>query len=356
MELKNNGPILANKIKIMIRSFLRKSKQVPLVGIRKYFGKTQCFYDNVPEIKPSLPQRLVDASPKEIRPYLQLMRLDKPIGTWLLLLPGLWSISIAQGTFFPDPWLYFLFTAGAILMRGAGCTVNDYLDRDIDHKVERTRSRPITSGLVSKKQAIAFLGAQLAVSMCILLSLNSYSVILGASSLLFVFTYPLFKRFTNWPQLMLGFTFNWGAMLGYSAVKGFCDWGVTIPLYIAGISWTLIYDTIYAHQDKLDDIKVGVKSTALRFGENTRQWLSGFSILFGSMLGLVGTQSGQTESYYIAISIAFLHILYQIWFTNFDNPRDCMKKFVSNRWTGLIILLGILISNYYKSTHKTTKD
>lgn len=170
---------------------------------------------------------------------------------------------ISSGTtigHFPDPKLLALFGIGAVVMRGAGCTINDLADRDIDNKVARTVDRPITSGKVSVKQAIAFLGGQLSAGLAVLLSLNNYrfdfflshpSIVLGASSLFLVVVYPFMKRITYWPQIVLGLAFNWGTLLGYSAAKGFCDWSVTIPLYIAGISWTLVYDTIYAHQVNL---------------------------------------------------------------------------------------------------------
>lgn len=226
------------------------------------------------------------------------------------------------------------------------------MDRDFDKQVERTKTRPIASGQISRKQAAIFLIGQLTVSLCILLSMNTYSIILGASSLLFVFTYPLFKRFTNWPQLMLGFTFNWGAMLGYSAVKGFCDWNVTIPLYIAGICWTLVYDTIYAHQDKKDDQKIGVKSTALLFGDKTKELLTFFTIMFCIMMFISGYYNEykflESWPYYLSIIISTLHLLYQTHFTDFNNSQQCMKRFISNRWTGLIVLTGILVGNYLK--------
>lgn len=327
----------------MMRNLLKKKN----LSIKNFSISKPLFYS-----KKSLPQVLIDKTPPKVQPYLYLMRLDKPIGTWLLLLPGLWSISMAKASLIPDPLLFSLFSVGAVLMRGAGCTINDILDRDFDKQVERTKTRPIASGQVSRKEAAAFLVGQLTLSLGILLSLNTYSIVLGAASLLFVFTYPLFKRFTYWPQLMLGFTFNWGAMLGYSAVTGFCNWSVTIPLYIAGISWTLIYDTIYAHQDKMDDQKIGVKSTALLFANRTKEYLTFFTFLFFIMMMISGYYNGykinESWPYYLSVIISSIHLLYQTHFTDFNNPQQCMKRFISNRWTGMIILSGILIGNYLK--------
>ncbi|GAQ88895.1 hypothetical protein KFL_004670115 [Klebsormidium nitens] len=215
--------------------------------------------------------------PPRIWPYVQLGRYDKPIGTWLLAWPCFWSIALAAPPgALPDPVLLAWFGAGAIVMRGAGCTVNDMWDQDIDSKVFRTQDRPIASKRVSPRKAFLFLAAQSTVGLGVLLQLNDFSKVLGASSLFLVATYPLMKRITSWPQAYLGLTFNWGALLGWSAVKGSLFLPAVGPLYAAGICWTLVYDTIYAHQDKEDDKLVGVKSTALRFGTATPQWLAGF--------------------------------------------------------------------------------
>uniref|UniRef100_A0A0D9VSS4 4-hydroxybenzoate geranyltransferase n=1 Tax=Leersia perrieri TaxID=77586 RepID=A0A0D9VSS4_9ORYZ len=242
--------------------------------------------------------------PQAARPYAMLARLDKPIGTWLLAWPCFWSIAMASTPGeLPDMRMLALFGCGAVLLRGAGCTVNDLLDRDIDNKgdafyivailklkpVERTKSRPFASGVLTPTQGVGFLGFQLLLGLGILLQLNNYnSRILGASSLLLVFSYPLMKRFTFWPQAFLGLTFNWGALLGWAAMKENLDPAIILPLYTAGICWTLVYDTIYAHQDKEDDLKVGVKSTALRFGDSTKHWISGFGAACIGSLALSG--------------------------------------------------------------------
>ena len=191
-------------------------------------------------------------------PYAALGRWDRPIGTWLLLWPCLWSTSLAAtaGTM-PDASLCALFGLGAFAMRGAGCTVNDLWDRDIDRQVERTRLRPLASGAIGVPQALGFLGAQCTVGLGVLLALPPYAVGLSFVSVPLVGLYPLAKRVTNWPQAVLGLTFNWGALVGWAAVHGACDWSVVLPLYAGGFWWTLLYDTIYAHQDKRDDAKVG---------------------------------------------------------------------------------------------------
>ena len=201
-------------------------------------------------------------------PYAKLVRLDRPAGVYLLAWPCLWSIALAAPPGCPpDPYLSSLFCAGAFLLRGAGCTVNDLWDRDIDKLVARTRNRPIASGAVSPTAALVFLVAQLGAGAGILLQLNDFSKALGASSLALVAAYPAMKRLTNWPQAFLGLTFNWGALLGYAAVHGTLNPAVCAPLYASGVFWTLLYDTVYAHQDKDDDKKIGVKSTALHLQE-----------------------------------------------------------------------------------------
>nr|XP_024660139.1 4-hydroxybenzoate polyprenyltransferase, mitochondrial [Maylandia zebra] len=292
---------------------------------------------------------IVDSAPVHVQPYLRLMRLDKPIGTWLLYLPCTWSIALAANPgCFPDLGMLTLFGTGALLMRGAGCTINDMWDKDFDKKVSRTASRPIASGEISRMQALVFLGGQLSLALGVLLCLNYYSIALGAASLSLVITYPLMKRFTYWPQFVLGLTFNWGALLGWSAIKGSCDWSVCLPLYFSGVMWTLVYDTIYAHQDKEDDIKVGVKSTALRFQEQTKPWLSGFVVAMMSGLVLAGVNAEQTLPYYAVLTGIAMHLTNQIYTLDINKPEDCWKKFVSNRNLGLLLFLGIVVGNLWK--------
>ncbi|XP_028270113.1 4-hydroxybenzoate polyprenyltransferase, mitochondrial [Parambassis ranga] len=297
---------------------------------------------------------IVNAAPAAVQPYLRLMRLDKPIGTWLLYLPCTWSIALAADPgCLPDLGMLTLFGTGALLMRGAGCTINDMWDKDFDKKVSRTASRPIASGQISRMQALVFLGGQLSLALGILLCLNYYSIVLGAASLSLVVIYPLMKRITYWPQFVLGLTFNWGALLGWSAVKGSCDWSVCLPLYISGVMWTLIYDTIYAHQDKEDDIKVGVKSTALRFQEHTKPWLCGFTVAMMSGLVVAGINSGQTFPYYAVLGTVATHLAHQIYTLDINKPENCWKEFVSNRNLGLLLFLGIVAGNLWKGRRET---
>lgn len=282
--------------------------------------------------------------PEKIQPYAHLARLDKPIGTWLLAWPCMWSITLAASPgHLPDMKMLTLFGCGAFLLRGAGCTINDLLDRDIDTKVERTKSRPVASGALTPFQGVGFLGLQLLLGLGILLQLNNYSRILGASSLLLVFSYPLMKRITFWPQAYLGLTFNWGALLGWSAIRGSLDPAVVLPLYLSGVCWTLVYDTIYAHQDKEDDKIVGVKSTALRFGDSTKKWVSGFGIVCISGLALSGFNANIGWPYYVFLAGASGQLAWQIWTVDISSGADCSRKFVSNKWFGGIVFGGILI-------------
>jgi 4-hydroxybenzoate polyprenyltransferase len=281
------------------------------------------------------------------------MRLDRPIGTWLLLFPCWWGFFLALGPAHvgvgwqwpAQDWAILgsvlLFAIGAAVMRGAGCTYNDIVDREFDAKVARTALRPIPSGQVSVRQAILFLIAQLLVGLLILLAFNRTTILLGVLSLALVFTYPLMKRVTYWPQAVLGLTFNWGALMGWAAMTN----GLAAPalaLYAGGIAWTLHYDTIYAHQDKEDDALVGVKSTALRFGSQTRPWLAGFSIaavlLFGSAVALADL--GWPPM--LAVACVAVHLTWQTFTVDLDNPADCLAKFHSNRWIGWILLIGIV--------------
>ncbi|XP_031374259.1 4-hydroxybenzoate polyprenyltransferase, mitochondrial [Punica granatum] len=282
--------------------------------------------------------------PKGARPYAHLARLDKPIGTWLLAWPCMWSITLAGSPgSLPDFNMLTLFGCGALLLRGAGCTINDLLDRDIDIKVERTKSRPVASGVLTPFQGLCFLGFQLLLGLGILLQLNNYSRILGASSLLLVFSYPLMKRFTFWPQAYLGLTFNWGALLGWAAIKGSLEPSAVLPLYLSGVCWTLVYDTIYAHQDKEDDLKVGVKSTALRFGNFTKKWISGFGVACISSLALSGYNADIGLPYYAFLAAASGQLAWQILTVDLSSRADCNRKFVSNKWFGALIFSGILL-------------
>ncbi|XP_028723106.1 4-hydroxybenzoate polyprenyltransferase, mitochondrial [Peromyscus leucopus] len=299
---------------------------------------------------------VVNSAPRPLQPYLRLMRLDKPIGTWLLYLPCTWSIGLAaEPGCFPDWYMLSLFGTGAVLMRGAGCTINDMWDRDFDKKVTRTANRPIAAGDISTFQSFVFLGGQLTLALGVLLCLNYYSIAMGAASLLLVTTYPLMKRITFWPQLALGLTFNWGALLGWSAIKGSCDPAVCLPLYFSGVMWTLIYDTIYAHQDKKDDALIGLKSTALLFREKTKMWLSGFGVAMLGALSLAGANCGQTLPYYAAVAAVGAHLARQIYTVDIHRPEDCWDKFASNRTTGILLFIGIVLGNLWKEKTEETE-
>ncbi len=283
-------------------------------------------------------------APAVSRPYLRLMRADRPIGTWLLLWPGLWSVALAadfRGDTFPSLWLLALFCIGALVMRGAGCTYNDIVDRDIDGRVARTRSRPIPSGQVSTRQAVAFMVALFTIGFLVLIQFNLFAIFVGIASLITIAVYPFMKRVTFWPQLFLGFAFNWGALLGWAAVMGRLD-AAPLVLYLAGISWTIGYDTIYAHQDKEDDALVGVKSTALKFGVATPYWLTGFFAGAIILMAGAGWLAGAGLLYFTGLAGGALHLAWQIARIKIDDPDICLMLFRSNRDFGWIIFAGIL--------------
>lgn len=283
-------------------------------------------------------------APASIKPYLKLIRIDRPIGTMLLLWPCWWSIAIAapHGTV-PDLALMATFGIGAVVMRGAGCTINDLWDKDFDAQVARTKSRPLASGTLTPFQAITFLGAQLSVGLAVLLSLNNYSIVLGAASLGVVIVYPLMKRFTYWPQLVLGVAFNWGALLGWAAVKGSLALPVVLPLFAGGIAWTLVYDTIYAHQDKADDAALGLKSTALLFGDgHSPLVLSALSGVFGAAVCAAGYAAGLSSPFYAGVGAAVAHLLWQVNTADWNDRLGLNQRFVSNNVVGALVFGGIL--------------
>ena len=257
-----------------------------------------------------------------------------------MLLPCWWGAALATPAW-PDATMFVLFTIGAVVMRGAGCTVNDLADRKFDARVARTATRPIASGQISVLKAFVFLALQLLLGLSILLQFNAFTVALGVSSLLLIVLYPFMKRITYWPQLFLGFTFNWGALLGWAAVKGELS-APAFVLYGAGIFWTLGYDTIYAHQDKEDDVLIGVKSTALKFGDGTKPWLVGFYSITVILLAATGLLANLAWPFYSGLTLAALHLAWQIKSVDINNPKSCLRQFKSNRDFGLILLAGII--------------
>jgi 4-hydroxybenzoate polyprenyltransferase len=284
-------------------------------------------------------------APAPARAYLRLARLDRPIGTWLLLFPCWWGMALAPGPAELGTLALYavLFAAGALVMRGAGCTFNDLVDRDLDARVARTADRPIASGQVSVARAVLFLFAQLALGLAILLAFNWFVVGLAAASLALVFTYPFMKRVTWWPQAFLGFTFNWGALLGWAAVHGGLD-PAPLALYAGGIAWTLGYDTIYAHQDKEGDALVGIHSTARLFAERSRPWIAGFYAVAAALFGLAGTLAGLGWPYYLFLALAAAQLAWQAAKVDLDDPADCLAKFKSNRLFGWLMLGGMALA------------
>lgn len=313
--------------------------------------------DETPEPEGAVPGAVADAvrgnwvdrlAPGFAQPYLRLSRADRPIGTWLLLIPCWWGVALAaaqDGWRLWDVWIWFGCAAGAWLMRGAGCTWNDITDRDFDAAVARTRSRPIPSGQVSVRQAVVWMAAQVALAGLVLLSYNGLTVALGLASLGLVAIYPFAKRFTWWPQLFLGLAFNWGAILAFAAHAGRVDWAPVL-LYAAGIAWTLFYDTIYAHQDKEDDVLIGVKSTARLFGAATGRWLGRFLVATVTLMTLAVLVALLPTAGPAKLGLALLgpwamgwHLYWQMNRLDIDDPAACLRLFRANRDTGLLAAL-----------------
>jgi len=284
-------------------------------------------------------------APSWTRPYLRLARADRPIGTWLLLLPCWWSTAlaaIANGDRVPDLRLLVLFAIGAIAMRGAGCTWNDILDRDLDSQIERTRSRPIPSGQVSVTAAFAFLAALSLIGLAVLVQMNRFTIATGIASLAIVAIYPLAKRVTNWPQSVLGLAFSWGALMGWAAVFARLD-PPALVLYAGAILWVIGYDTIYAHQDRDDDAIVGVRSTARLFGAKTK--LALFIFFAGAVLliGIAGMLAGARWIFALGLLAFAAHLAWQVRRLDIDDPDLCLKLFRSNRDAGLILFAGLVL-------------
>jgi 4-hydroxybenzoate polyprenyltransferase len=291
------------------------------------------------------------ALPRRAWPYAQLARWDRPIGWWLLLWPCWWSAALAAAagagpgaapaSVLPSPWHLALFLVGAIAMRGAGCTYNDIVDRDIDDQVERTRSRPLPSGRVTTRQATVFLVVQALVGLAVLLQFNAFTVFLGLGSLAVVAVYPFMKRITDWPQLVLGLAFSWGALMGWAAEFGGLSMAA-LHLYAGSILWVIGYDTIYAHQDKEDDALVGVRSTARLFGARTRIWLIG---LYGGALLFLAVAFALAAVPMPALAglvAAGAHMARQIRSLDIDDPAQCLALFRSNSVVGWLIFLGLI--------------
>ena len=283
-------------------------------------------------------------APAWARPYLRLARLDRPIGSWLLLMPCWWSVGLAavHARSQVNVWHLLLFFIGAFAMRGAGCTWNDIVDRDLDSQVERTRSRPIPSGQVTVASAAAFLVLQALVGLAVLLQFNPFTIYVGFASLAVVAIYPFMKRITYWPQIVLGLAFSWGALMGWPATFARLDLPALL-LYAGAICWVIGYDTIYAHQDREDDALIGIKSTALLFRERTKPMLALFYALAAALIALAGWSAGAGLVFALGLLAFAAHLAWQIARLDVDDPIDCLVVFKSNRDAGLILFAGLVL-------------
>ncbi|KAG1711410.1 hypothetical protein DVH05_008662 [Phytophthora capsici] len=285
-------------------------------------------------------------APEWMLPYIQISRINRPSATFMLLWPCFWSISMAAPAGqLPDLKLLALFGTGALIMRSAGCTINDMWDKDFDKQVERTNKRPLAAGKLTYPQAWGFLAGQLSAGLAVLLQLNWYSVAMGASSLALVAAYPTMKRFTYWPQAVLGLTFNYGALLGWAAVHGSCEWPVVLPLYAGGVAWTLVYDTLYAHQDKKDDMKIGVRSTALLFGDKTKPVLNFFSAAAIAGFGTAGYMAGLDWPFFLGLTGGAAQLAWQVNTAKLDDPINLQARFASNKYFGALMFASVVAGN-----------
>ena len=291
------------------------------------------------------PDNWVDRhAPAAVRPYLKLARFDRPIGSWLLLFPCWWSLALAElsrGQPYPNIWYVLLFLIGAFVMRGAGCTWNDVVDRNYDGRVTRTASRPIPSGQVSVTQALLFGVALSLVGFAVLIQFNTFTIGLGIASLGLVAVYPFAKRFTFWPQVVLGLTFKWGALVGWAAVYGQLS-AAPLVLYAGCVFWTIGYDTIYAHQDKEDDAVLGLRSTALLFGDRTHHWIAGFYAAAFVLWALAAFLAGAHLIFFTALALVGIQLAWQVTTLDIDDSANCLRRFRSNRDVGWALFLGLI--------------
>ncbi|RUO99944.1 4-hydroxybenzoate octaprenyltransferase [Hyphomicrobium sp.] len=305
------------------------------------------------DILPKPAQSIADAAPSNwvdrwaplaLQPYLRLGRFDRPIGTWLLLFPCWWSMCLAQvnsAEHYPNFFYLILFAIGAMAMRASGCAYNDYVDRDFDARVQRTVGRPLPAGQVTPGAALGFVVVTALIGLLVLINFNSFTIWLAIASLLIVAVYPFAKRVTSYPQIVLGLAFNWGALVGWAAIKG--SIGLSpLALYAGCVFWTVGYDTIYAHQDKEDDVLLGLGSTALKFGEDTVSFVGGMYALAGVMWLIAGALAGAHLVYFLAVVLVFLQMSWQVATLDIDNSTNCLWRFKSNRDVGLALFLGLV--------------
>ncbi|MGB3046151.1 MAG: 4-hydroxybenzoate octaprenyltransferase [Xanthobacteraceae bacterium] len=284
-------------------------------------------------------------APEWTRPYLRLARYDRPIGSWLLLMPCWWSAALASGVARDVsglPLTVALFFIGAFVMRGAGCTWNDITDRNLDTKVERTRSRPIPAGQVSVTQAFVFLVLQALVGLAVLVQFNRFAIFTGIASLAIVAVYPFMKRITYWPQITLGLAFSWGALMGFAVTLGRLD-PAALVLYAGSICWVIAYDTIYAHQDTEDDVLVGIKSTALLFGDKTKPALTIFYSAAVVLIGIALWLAGAGWPAVLGLAAFAAHLAWQVRRLDISDSALCLRIFKSNRDAGLLLFAMLVI-------------
>ncbi len=289
-------------------------------------------------------------APDWLKPYGRLARWDRPIGWWLLLWPCWWSaalIAIAGERGAPNVWHLLLFMVGAIAMRGAGCTYNDLIDRDLDAQVERTRNRPLPSGAVTSGQALVFLLLQALVGALVLLQFNRFTILLGLASLLVVAIYPFAKRVTDWPQFVLGLAFSWGALVGWSATAGRLA-AAPIALYCGAVLWTIAYDTIYALQDREDDALIGVRSTARLFGRRSRLGIAAFYIAAFALIGLACVLADAGLFAFAALGCALIHVIWMVVTLDPGDPASCLRRFRANSTTGWIVFAGLVADAMFR--------
>jgi 4-hydroxybenzoate polyprenyltransferase len=301
-----------------------------------------------PMVADAVPGNWVDHhAPAAARPYLRLARFDRPIGAWLLLFPCWWALALAEhanGRWLPNLWSMALFFVGAFVMRGAGCTWNDIVDRDFDAGVARTRSRPIPSGQVSVRQAQVFMVALALIGLLVLVQFDTMTIVLAIASLGLVALYPFAKRFTYWPQVVLGLTFKWGALVGWTAARGRIEWPAVL-LYAGCVLWTIGYDTIYAHQDKDDDVAMGLKSTAIRFGDDTKAWVAGFYVAAVVLWVAAFVAAGVAISVIVVVGLLVVIVVlaWQVVTLDMADPVNCLVRFKSNRNVGWIVLATLML-------------
>jgi 4-hydroxybenzoate polyprenyltransferase len=284
-------------------------------------------------------------APAWLKPYGRLARWDRPIGWWLLLWPCWWSAAlaaIAADLRTPNLWHLLLFLVGAVAMRGAGCTYNDLIDRDLDAGVARTRHRPLPSGAVTPRQALGFLTLQALVGAAVLIQFNAFTILLGLASLLVVAVYPFMKRITDWPQFVLGLAFSWGALLGWSALFGGLH-AAPVALYAGAVLWTIAYDTIYALQDKTDDAVIGVRSTARLFGRRSRLGITACYVAAFVLFGIALVLADAHTFAYAGLGAGLLHAIWLVVTLEPDDPQNCLTRFRANSTTGWIVFAGLVL-------------